>query len=144
MAFAGNDLVNFIGVPLAGYNSYILFTESNGADPNLMLMDGLAGQVPTPTLLLLLAGLIMVVTLYTSKKAKSVLRTSVDLGRQDEGYERFGSFMLSRSIVRRFATMANFINDRLPPTWRQSVNHQFDQTPFTRKQVHLRQRSSGI
>jgi phosphate/sulfate permease len=114
MAFAGNDLVNFIGVPLAGYNSYVLYTESSGADPNLLLMDGLAGQVSTPTLLLLLAWLIMVVTLYTSKKAKSVLRTSVDLGRQDEGYERFGSFMLSRSIVRRFATLANFVNERLP------------------------------
>ncbi len=82
MAFAGNDLVNFIGVPLAGYNSYEIFMES-GANADDLLMNGLAGQVATPTILLLLAGVIMVVTLYTSKKAKSVVKTSLDLGRQD-------------------------------------------------------------
>ncbi|MCB0689617.1 MAG: inorganic phosphate transporter, partial [Saprospiraceae bacterium] len=136
MAFAGNDLVNFIGVPLAGYNSYQLYLDS-GSMPDGLLMNGLAGQVPTPIILLLLAGLVMVITLYTSKKAQSVLRTSVDLGRQDEGYERFGSFMLSRTIVRRFATLAGFINDRLPKKWQQLVDRQFDQTAFTRKQVHL-------
>ncbi|NND32456.1 MAG: hypothetical protein HKN76_07685, partial [Saprospiraceae bacterium] len=118
------------------YNAYQIFLESGGTGADGFLMDGLAGQVPTPTLLLLLAGIIMVITLYTSKKAKSVVKTSLDLGRQDEGYERFGSYMLSRSIVRRFATMANFVNDRLPETWRQSTNRQFDQTPFTRRQVH--------
>jgi hypothetical protein len=101
------------------------------------LMDGLSGKVPTPTLLLLLAGLIMVITLYTSKKAKSVVKTSLDLGRQDEGYERFSSFMLSRSIVRNFATMASFVNRKLPGSISNSVNKQFDQTAFTRKQVHL-------
>ena len=137
MAFAGNDLVNFIGVPLAGYNSYQLYVESSGIGADQFLMDGLAGKVPTPTILLLLAGVIMVITLYTSKKAKSVVKTSLDLGRQDEGYERFSSFMLSRSIVRNFATMATFVNDKLPRNLRNSVNRQFDQTHFTRKQVNL-------
>lgn len=137
MAFAGNDLVNFIGVPLAGYNSYEIYVNSGGAGDDTLLMNGLAGQVPTPTLLLLLAGVIMVLTLYTSKKAKSVLRTSVDLGRQDEGYERFGSFLLSRSIVRGFSTMAIYINDKLPPKWQASVDRQFDQKPFIERQADL-------
>ncbi len=137
MAFAGNDLVNFIGVPLAGFNSYQLYIEAGATGADQFLMDGLAGKVPTPTLLLLLAGVIMVVTLYTSKKARSVVQTSLDLGRQDEGYERFSSFMLSRSIVRNFASMANFVNNQLPASFRNGVNRQFDQTAFTRKQVHL-------
>ena len=129
MAFAGNDLVNFIGVPLAGYNSYQIYVES-GAAANELLMDGLAGKVPTPTILLLLAGIIMVITLYTSKKAKSVVKTSLDLGRQDEGYERFSSFILSRKIVRNFASAASFINNRLPGGIKNSVSSQFDQSPF--------------
>ena len=136
MAFAGNDLVNFIGVPLAGYNSYQLFVES-GAGADQFLMDGLAGKVPTPTLLLLLAGFIMVITLYTSKKAKSVVKTSLDLGRQDEGQERFSSFLLSRRIVRNFANAATFVNNKLPSKWTQAVDRQFDQKPFTSKQAHL-------
>ena len=136
MAFAGNDLVNFIGVPLAGYNSYQLFIES-GAGADQLLMDGLAGKVPTPTLLLLLAGVIMVITLYTSKKAKSVVKTSLDLGRQDEGHERFSSFLLSRRIVRNFASAASFINNRLPQRWTRTVDRQFDQSPFIAKQSHL-------
>ncbi len=136
MAFSGNDLVNFIGVPLAGYNSYLLFVES-GAQADQFLMDGLAGKVPTPTLLLLLAGIIMVITLYTSKKAKSVVKTSLDLGRQDEGYERFSSFLLSRKIVRNFATAATFINNRLPQKWTDAVNRQFDYRPFTKRQAQL-------
>ena len=137
MAFAGNDLVNFIGVPLAGYNSYQLFVEAGSGGADQMLMNGLAGQVPTPTLLLLLAGLIMVITLYTSKKAKSVVKTSLDLGRQDEGYERFSSFMVSRRLVRNFASIATKVNNILPVTFRKTVERQFDHTPFTRRQVHL-------
>ena len=136
MAFAGNDLVNFIGVPLAGYNSYQLFLES-GAGADQFLMDGLAGKVPTPTLLLLLAGLIMVITLYTSKKAKSVVKTSLDLGRQDEGQERFSSFVLSRRIVRNFAGAATLINNKLPSKWTQAVDRQFDQSPFNKRKAHL-------
>ncbi len=136
MAFAGNDLVNFIGVPLAGYNSYQLFVES-GAGADQFLMEGLAGKVPTPTLLLLLAGVIMVVTLYTSKKAKSVIKTSLDLGRQDEGYERFSSFLLSRRIVRNFASAATFVNNKLPLGLTRAVNQQFDQTHFKSRQSHM-------
>ena len=136
MAFAGNDLVNFIGVPLAGYNSYQLYVDS-GAGAGSFLMDGLAGKVPTPTLLLLIAGIIMVITLYTSSKAKSVVKTSLDLGRQDEGYERFSSFLLSRSIVRNFARTATFVNNALPQRLTNSVNKQFDQKPFEERIASL-------
>ena len=137
MAFAGNDLVNFIGVPLAGYNSYEIWASSGGAAPDGLLMDGLAGKVPTPTLLLLLAGLIMTITLWTSKKARSVVKTSLDLGRQYEGSERFASYAVSRSLVRNFAKLATFTNELLPSKLTKSVEKRFDERPFTAKQAHL-------
>jgi len=136
MAFAGNDLVNFIGVPLAGYNSYEIYTGS-GSQPGDLLMDGLAGQVSTPTFLLLLAGLVMVVTLWTSKKARSVVKTSLDLGRQDVGTERFSSSMLSRSIVRGSITMTAYLQNIIPDKWKENINRQFDERPFTRKQAAM-------
>ncbi|NNC95380.1 MAG: inorganic phosphate transporter, partial [Chitinophagales bacterium] len=130
MAFAGNDLVNFIGVPLAGYNSYQLFVESGGADPDSFLMQGLSGKVPTPTAFLLLSGIIMTVTLWTSKKAKSVLKTSLDLGRQQEGSERFASFPVSRKLVRSVSKAADFVNSRLPEDLRRRMEKQFDDAAF--------------
>ncbi|KAA3623082.1 MAG: inorganic phosphate transporter [Bacteroidetes bacterium] len=136
MAFAGNDLVNFIGVPLAGYNSYQMYIES-GAAANAFLMDGLAGKVPTPTILLLIAGLVMVITLWTSKKARSVVKTSLDLGRQEEGYERFASYAVSRSIVRNFSKMAMAVNNFLPSRVKRGVENQFDQTPFIKSTMHM-------
>jgi len=136
MAFAGNDLVNFIGVPLAGYNSYEIWVAS-GAEPTALLMDGLAGKVPTPTFLLLLAGVVMVITLWTSKKARSVVKTSLDLGRQKEGYERFSSYAVSRSIVRGFANTANFVNSIMPSGIRSGLIKQFDESHFVEKQKHL-------
>ena len=100
MAFAGNDLVNFIGVPIAGYNSWEFFVAQQGANPDTFLMTSLAGKVPTPTLFLVIAGIIMILTLYFSKKAKSVIKTSLDLSRQDEGEERFKSSWISKVLVR--------------------------------------------
>lgn len=135
-AFAGNDLVNFIGVPLAGYNSYELYIES-GQNADSLLMSGLAGKVPTPTLILLAAGLIMAITLWKSSKARSVIKTSLDLGRQHGGYERFNSYAASRSIVRNFSKMAYFVNDLLPENLREGVNRRFDQRPFNEKQVKI-------
>ncbi|OWW26975.1 phosphate:sodium symporter [Zobellia sp. OII3] len=99
MAFAGNDLVNFIGVPLAAMESYTSWSTS-GIDANVYTMEGLATAVKTPQYLLLLSGMIMVVTLWFSSKAKNVVKTSVDLSRQDEGDERFQPNFLSRQIVR--------------------------------------------
>lgn len=138
MAFASNDLVNFIGVPLAGYNSYELFKNSGGAmTGDSFLMTGLAGKVPTPTVLLVLAGIIMTITLWLSKKARSVIKTSLDLGRQYEGSERFDSYAISRTIVRNFSKTAIYVNEHLPPGLKSWVEKQFDERPFTTKQAHL-------
>lgn len=137
MAFAGNDLVNFIGVPLAGYNSYELFVAAGGENADQFAMIGLAGKVPTPTFLLLGAGAIMAVTLWRSTKARSVIKTSLDLGRQRVGYERFNSFAASRTLVRSFNKAAKFVNEHLPGDLNESVNRRFDQTPFIEKQARL-------
>ena len=136
MAFAGNDLVNFIGVPLAGYNSWELYSAS-GSGAEQFLMSGLAGKVPTPTLLLLLAGIVMVATLWFSAKARSVIKTSLDLGRQNDGYERFTSYAASRSLVRTFSKVATSINNALPDNLKQGVIKRFDERPFIKKQAHL-------
>ncbi len=135
MAFAGNDLVNFIGVPLAGYNSYELYIES-GQNADLM-MSGLAGKVPTPTLLLLIAGIIMTITLWTSKKARSVVQTSLDLGRQYEGSERFASYAISRSLVRNISKFSTVVNSVLPERFKQNLASRMDGKVFEQKQKIL-------
>ncbi len=137
MAFAGNDLVNFIGVPLAGYNSYEIYAQGGGTGADQFLMEGLTGKVPTPTLLLLLAGVIMAATLYFSKKAKTVIKTSVDLGRQYEGAEKFTSYAVSRSLVRNFGKFVTQIDRITPVAVSQAVARQFDQSPFVAEQAKL-------
>lgn len=131
MAFAGNDLVNFIGVPLAGFESYKAFAANPGADPNTFLMGSLQGKVLTPTLYLLLAGLIMVLTLWLSKKARSVVKTTLDLSRQDEGDERFGSSIISRSLVRSTLNLGKGIRYIIPQKAQIAINKQFDQSQIT-------------
>jgi len=126
MAFAGNDLVNFIGVPLAGYESFKIFLANPGADPNIFMMTGLTGKVQTPLYFLLIAGLIMVVTLYTSKKAKRVIETEINLGRQGEGDERFGSNQLSKGLVRASLKLNNNLRLIVPNTILEKVEKQFD------------------
>jgi phosphate/sulfate permease len=126
MAFAGNDLVNFIGVPIAGYNSYELFVAADGANAETFLMSGLAGKVPTPTLFLILAGLVMVVTLYTSKKAKSVVQTSLDLSRQTEGEERFKSTWVSKLLVRYSINMSSGVKKIIPNRIIKGIERQFE------------------
>ena len=98
MSFAANDLVNFIGVPLAGMTAYEVANVSG--NPLTASMSALQEKLPSNTNLLLLAGLIMVITLWLSKKARTVTETEVNLARQDEGIERFGSSALSRVVVR--------------------------------------------
>lgn len=137
MAFAGNDLVNFIGVPLAAFNSYEIF-KTSGVPADELIMTGLAGEVPTPTLLLLIAGLIMAATLFFSKKAQSVLKTSLDLGRQDEGYERFSSYMFSRSLVRNVTALSQFVSKSIPDKLQGVIRKQFDETPFKEQQKRLK------
>ncbi len=136
MAFAGNDLVNFIGVPLAGYHAFLDFM-SMGVPAEEALMTSLSGKVETPFVFLLMAGLVMVITLWTSKKAKSVVKTSLDLGRQEEGYERFNSSAVSRVIVRGNTNMFKFFNTIIPAGLRESIDKRFDQKPFKLKQKEL-------
>ena len=100
MAFAGNDLVNFIGVPLAGFESFKSFSASGSTDAGSFMMEALREPVNTPIFFLVAAGFIMVLTLRLSKKAKAVTATTIDLSRQGEGTERFDSSSLARFIVR--------------------------------------------
>ena len=99
MAFSGNDLVNFIGVPIAAWNSYEAWSVS-GVEANAFSMEILAKKVPSNVWLLLIAGGIMVVTLWTSSKARNVIKTGIDLSRQGEGHEKFQPNPLSRLVVR--------------------------------------------
>mgnify|MGYP000995945616 FL=1 len=99
MAFSGNDLVNFVGVPIAAWNSYEAWTVS-GVAADSFSMGVLAKKVPSNIWLLLIAGGIMVVTLWTSSKAQNVIKTGIDLSRQGEGHEKFKPNPLSRVAVR--------------------------------------------
>ena len=125
MAFAGNDLVNFIGVPIAGYDAYLVFAQHPGADPNTLGMVELMGKVPTPIYFLLLSGVVMVFTLYFSRKAKTVIKTSVDLSRQEEGDERFKPNALSKILVRSSINMAKSIQKITPKALQNAIEKQF-------------------
>lgn len=125
MAFAGNDLVNFIGVPLAGYSSYIDYTANGSGNPATFMMDSLNGNAKTPFLFLFAAGIIMIYSLSTSKKARNVVKTSVDLSRQDEGEEIFGSSRVARSMVRLFNNTAETVVSFVPHGVRRWVNSRF-------------------
>lgn len=125
MAFAGNDLVNFIGVPIAAYNSYEAWSVS-GVAADAFSMEALAGKVPTPTIFLLLAGVVMVLTLWFSKKARSVAATEVNLARQDHGFERFEPNPLSRVIVRFFVSSANLSEKIMPKSIQGWIDSKFE------------------
>ena len=129
MAFAGNDLVNFIGVPLAGFESYKTWIAS-GASPDALSMGALAGKVKTPTLYLLIAGLIMVITLWFSKKAKSVVKTSLNLSDQDSVNERFESSGIARSMVRSAINFNKGIHKIVPKSFIAKIESRFDATAF--------------
>ncbi|OIP50760.1 MAG: phosphate:sodium symporter [Flavobacteriaceae bacterium CG2_30_34_30] len=124
MAFAGNDLVNFIGVPIAAYQGYEAWAAS-GIAANTFNMAMLANKVGTPIYLLLLAGLVMVLTLWFSEKAQRVVKTSVDLSRQNEGKERFHSNILSQQLVRIFIVANKGLVYILPNKVNESFIKQF-------------------
>ncbi len=128
LAFAANDLVNFIGVPLAGVDAYQSAASLN--NPLTGTMGALQGTVRTNTLALLLAGLVMVVTLWMSKKAKAVMQTSLNLSRQDEGVEHFESSPLSRTIVRMGTAVADSITRICPKKWRSVISRRIDPSHF--------------
>ncbi|MEA3505633.1 MAG: inorganic phosphate transporter, partial [Bacteroidota bacterium] len=127
VAFAGNDLVNFIGVPLAGLSAYKEFLANPSLDPTAVTMAALAGKVQTPSYMLLIAGMIMVVTLYLSKKSKRVLATSLDLSRQDEGEERFEAYPFSRALVRASMNINKGISKIVPKQVLQTIESRFEQ-----------------
>lgn len=126
LAFAGNDLVNFIGVPLAGYSSFIDYT-TNGAGyaPDSFLMTSLLGPASTPWYFLVGSGAIMVYALFTSKKAHAVIKTSVDLSRQDEGEEAFGSTPIARTLVRISLNMSNSLSRIIPEGTKNWIDSRF-------------------
>jgi phosphate/sulfate permease len=113
MAFASNDLVNFIGVPIASFDSYIHWKSAPTESTNYM-MGTLAEPVQTNPLFLIIAGIIMIVTLWSSRKARSVVQTSVNLGRQSEGFERFEGNEISRGLVKTISSMSTMITKLLP------------------------------
>jgi len=114
MAFAGNDLVNFVGVPLTGLDAYNDFTANGDGNASSFLMKSLMEPAHTPIIFLVISGLVMVLALVFSKKAQHVVKTSVDLSRQDEGEEMFGSSGAARIMVRTTQRIANTIAKFIP------------------------------
>ena len=127
LAFAGNDLVNFIGVPVAAYQSYEAWVVS-GLAADEFSMSVLSNKVPTPTLFLLGSGLIMILTLWFSSKAKKVVKTSLDLSNQNDIKESFRPNFLSRLLVRFFVGLNRYFSHLFPTTISQKINGSFDMT----------------
>ena len=124
LAFAGNDLVNFIGVPVAGFDAYSIARHSGDAG---MLMEALNENVPANFLILLAAGAMMILTLWTSKKAMHVTETELSLSAQgDEGQEQYGSSLFSRTIVRAALNINAGIERVIPPKAREAISRRFE------------------
>ena len=130
LAFAGNDLVNFIGVPIAAWQSYEAWVAS-GVLAHEFSMEILAAKVPTPTILLFIAGMIMVLTLWFSSKAKAVVKTSIDLSSQIETKERFQPNWLSRGFVRFAIGSSKMMSYILPESWQNKIEKQFEKPVVT-------------
>jgi len=135
LAFAGNDLVNFIGVPIAAYQAYEMYAapgQTLGASE--FMMSGLeAENLPAPFIFLALAGLVMVYTLWTSKKARTVIETEQNLSRQGEGDEKYSANNLSRNLVRGMMYLGNIISFILPKSLQRKLDAQFVQPEYTGK-----------
>lgn len=124
-AFAGNDLVNFIGVPLAGFKAYQVVSSIPGANPQTFPMDFLSGPIQTETYLLLIAGAIMTATLWLSKKSRHVSKTELNIARQGGGEERFSSTGISRSIVHSMVIINGFFEKIIPTKLRFKLSRRF-------------------
>ena len=131
LAFAGNDLVNFIGVPIAAWQSFEAW-QASGLDPNTFSMGFLSNKVPTPTLILIIAGLIMIITLWFSSRAKNVVKTSIDLSNQGEIKERFEPNSLSRNMVRLSMSLSKSINTIIPASLKNKIEVQFTKPNTTK------------
>lgn len=127
LAFAGNDLVNFIGVPLVGYSSYIdLMAQGGTTTTDTLLMDSLLESAQTPWYFLVGAGAIMVITLVTSKKAQNVVKTSLELSRQTEGNENFGTSPVARVLVRKASNISSSLLSVIPPSAKHWIDSRFN------------------
>ncbi len=141
LAFAGNDLVNFIGVPIAAWQSYEAWVAS-GVNADEFSMQVLATKVATPNFLLVIAGLIMVLTLWFSKKAQRVVKTSLDLSNQGEVSERFNANFLSRFIVRVASNLSNLFNRILPSSVNSVIEKRFEIPEIFTKKISQNNRPS--
>lgn len=126
MAFAGNDLVNFVGVPLTGLEAYNDYMANGSGDASLYMMMSLMDTSHTPTIYLLIAGVVMVLSLVFSKKAQNVVKTSVDLSRQDECDEMFGSSGVARALVRNTQKTATVIGGLIPDRAKKWIDSRFN------------------
>lgn len=126
MAFAGNDLVNFVGVPLTGLEAYQDYVANGNGNPDSFLMDSLMDSAHTPVFYLIMAGVVMVLSLVFSKKAQNVVKTSVDLSRQDDGDEMFGSSPVARSLVRNSNAAAKFVVKFMPDSLLHWIDSRFN------------------
>ncbi len=130
LAFAGNDLVNFVGVPIAAWQAFQEYA-AQGIPANQLSMAFLSKAVETPTLLLFIAGMIMVVTLWFSSKAKDVVKTSLDLSSQSDTKERFEPNFLSRGFVRLAVAASEMSSYIIPEKWQKKIDKQFEQPAET-------------
>lgn len=126
MAFSGNDLVNFIGVPLSGLSSYQDYAANGGGDAHGFLMGSLNGPANTSIWILIGAGVIMVASLATSKKAQKVSQTEIGLGSQAGGDEMFGSSRIARRLVRWSLSFIAWVRRVTPPKVRHWFNKRFN------------------
>ena len=124
LAFAGNDLVNFIGVPIAAWQSYEAWLSS-GIPADQLTMDVLSSKVETPTLILFFAGAIMVVTLWFSSRAQNVLKTSIDLSDQGEIKEKFKANLLAKLLVKISASTNSTIQKIIPVRFKEEIDNRF-------------------
>jgi phosphate/sulfate permease len=141
LAFAGNDLVNFIGVPIAAWQSYEAWVAS-GVAANEFSMQVLATKVATPNFLLVIAGVVMVLTLWFSKKAQRVVKTELDLSNQGEVSERFNANFLSRFIVRVASNLSNLFNRILPTSVNSVIEKRFEIPEIFTKKISQNNRPS--
>jgi phosphate/sulfate permease len=133
LAFAGNDLVNFIGVPIAAFQAYGFFKSANSSGDTYLMHELANDEIVAPFYFLLIAGFVMVITLWFSKKARAVIETGVNLSRQDEGVEKFKPNTLSKAIVRISVGVGQALDTVIPKSWQAKIDSRFVKPKRRRK-----------
>lgn len=137
MAFAGNDLVNFIGIPITAIQSYQIFKHSGFSDPMIFSMIGLKFPIQVPYLYLFISGVLMIFTLWFSKKARNVTETELKLSSQEEGDERFKSNALSKVIVKASMSINQIFQKVIPTEIIKKINSRFIPLNDAREEIHF-------